>query len=211
MKINNEVTDRWPYQVGGIDDDLFIRGDVPMTKSEVRAVTLSKLRLVPGMDFLDIGAGTGSISIEAALAGCKVTALERNELGLKLIHENAKAFGVTNMTVIQGLAPMDLPKQETYHRVFIGGTGGKMEGIFDYLEDHLREGGIIVANTVTIENSGKFLQVLKDHGYQLIEVSQVQVSRSKPVGPLHMMMAENPITIISACKGGYKENQNGKS
>ena len=100
-------------------------------------------------------------------------------------------------------------KQKNY--LVIGGTGGKMEGIFQYLEKHLVEGGVLVANTVTLENTSKFLKVMAHYGYDAIKASQVQVSRSKPVGPLHMMVAENPITIISGCKSKCKEKKNGKS
>lgn len=207
-KEGKPIESRWPYAGPGIEDDLFIRGKVPMTKSEVRAVTLAKLKLKPGLTFLDIGAGTGSVSIEGAVAGCKVTALERQSEGVALIQKNAEAFGQT-IHVIHGLAPVDLPEDKIFDRVFIGGTGGKMEGIFQYLDKHLAGDGVLVANTVTIENTSKFLEAMKAYGYNNIEASQVQVSRSKAVGPLHMMVAENPITIISATKQKTKENKNG--
>lgn len=189
----------WPYNSPGIDDGLFLRGDVPMTKAEVRAVTVSKLKLRQGMAFLDIGAGTGSVSIEAAVAGCDVTAVERHEAGVHLIQRNGEAFGVP-LHILHGKAPEALPVGQVFDRVFIGGTGGAMTAIFGHLKDHLSPGGILVANTVTIENAGKFLKCMKQYGYEQIEATQVQVSRSKAVGALHMMMAENPITIISARK-----------
>lgn len=184
----------------GIDDELFIRGKVPMTKSEVRAITVSKLKLRPGHKFLDVGAGTGSVSIECGIRGCSVTAIERNDEGVGLIKDNAKAFGLEDIQVIQGLAPDDFPEGLMYDRVFLGGTGGKTEGIFAYLETHLNPGGIVVGNTITIENTSKFMEAMKAYGYEKIEAVQVNVSRSRPVGRLHMMMAENPITIISAMK-----------
>lgn len=203
---------RWPFTTAGIDDDLFIRGEVPMTKSEVRAITLSKLKPEEGHYFLDVGAGTGSVSVECGLKGCYVTAVERKGEGIQLIEENAKAFGVEHIEIIEGVAPMAFPENALYDRIFIGGTGGKVEGIFKYLETHLKPGGIIVANTITIENTSKFMSVMKHYKYDQIEAVQVNVSRSRAVGSVHMMMAENPITIISAVKSEEMEGKkNGKS
>lgn len=195
---------RWPYDSSGIDDHLFIRGEVPMTKSEVRAVTVNKLKLVAGQKFLDIGAGTGSVSIEAGVKGCQVTAVERHEKGVALIRENGEVFGIEPFQVIHGKAPEALPN-ERFDRVFIGGTGGNIPGIFAYLKTHLNQGAVVVANTITIENTSKFMLAFKENGYRNIEAVQVNVSRSKAVGPVHMMMAENPITIISAIKAELKE------
>jgi len=191
---------RWPYSSPGIDDHLFVRGEVPMTKSEVRAITVNKLKLAEGMQFLDVGAGTGSVSVEAGILGCQVTAIERHEAGIHLIKENGRLFELEALQVIQGLAPEALPEGQEFDRVFLGGTGGQMASVFDYLDDHLKPGGIIVANTITIENTSKFMTYMKAHDYSNIEAVQVNVSRSKAVGPLHMMMAENPITIIRAIK-----------
>lgn len=191
---------RWPYDCPGVDDHLFIRGDVPMTKSEVRAVTVSKLKLSKGQSVLDIGAGTGSVSIEAGLKGCLVTAVEQHEKGVALIRQNSEAFGIESLQVIHGEAPGALPEEVCYDRVFIGGSGGKIDGIFEYLDNHLQKNGVVVANTITIENTGKLMTALKTNGYEKIEVVQVNVSRSKVTGPVHMMIAENPITVISAVK-----------
>lgn len=195
----------WTYRSPGIRDDLFVRGQVPMTKSEIRAVTISKLALDDGMTLIDIGAGTGSVSVEAALMGCQVTAIERNEEGVDLIRQNAVAFGDLPIDVILGKAPEDLPRDGLFDRAFIGGTGGGVKGIFDYLDHHLKVSGLVVANTITIENTGKILELLKTYGYIDIEVVQVNVSRSKSVGQVHMMMAENPITIIRGVKTETKE------
>ncbi|QUI21793.1 precorrin-6Y C5,15-methyltransferase (decarboxylating) subunit CbiT [Vallitalea pronyensis] len=193
------MTHRWSYDVSGIDDEQFIRGKVPMTKSEVRAVTMSKLRLMKDSRVLDIGAGTGSVTIECARIAKDVTAVERHVEGVELIKANAEAFGVDTVKVIQGLAPDDLP-DTTYDRVFIGGSGGQLPDIFHYLDTHLVSGGILVANTITIENTGKILSLLKEGTYDQIDVIQMGVSRSKAVGNSHMMLAENPITILSARK-----------
>ncbi len=193
------MTDRWSYNVSGIDDERFIRGNVPMTKSEVRAVTMSKLRLTRESKVLDIGAGTGSVTIECARIATDVTAVERHAEGIQLIQANAEAFGLNHVKVIKGLAPDNLP-DTSYDRVFIGGSGGQLDHIFQYLHSHLVTGGILVANTITVENTGKILSLLKEGSYDHIEVVQMGISRSKVVGNSHMMLAENPITILSARK-----------
>ncbi len=206
------MSKRWQYNTTGVKDSLFVRGEVPMTKSEVRAVSLCKMKLESGLKVLDVGAGTGSVSIECALRGCDVTAVERNSEGVALINENAKNFGTDKLEAIEGTAPMAFPEKTIYDRVFIGGSGGKIEGIFKYLESNLAEGGVLVANTITIENTSKLMQVMKHYKYENIEAVQMNVSRSREVGTVHMMMAENPITIISATKTKKKEgSDNGKS
>lgn len=193
---------RWEYSVPGIDDSLFIRGDVPMTKSEVRAITLSKLKVKDGIRFLDIGAGTGSVSVEAALLGCRVTSIERKKEGLDLIKKNFKAFGIEDYILINGSAPKDLDKAE-FDRVFIGGSGGNLKEIFSYLESSVSVGGIVVANTVTIENTGKIVKLFKKYRYEL-DITTVNISRSKNIGTLHMLQAENPVTIIRGVKKSDK-------
>lgn len=195
----------WKYDCSGIDDELFIRGKVPMTKAEVRSVTVSKLKLVRGLKVADIGAGTGSVTIECASLGCNVTSIERNPIGIDLIHQNIKCFDVDYVEVIEGLAPDNLPQDAMYDRVFIGGSGGNIEAIFEYLNDHLIDGGILVANTITIENTYMITQLLNKNGYKNIEAITMNVSRNKAVGSVNMMMAENPITIISGVKGERNE------
>src|SRR5699024_1178342 len=145
---------QWPYTTGGIPDELFIRGSVPMTKEEVRAVSLSKLRLEDKDILVDIGAGTGSMSIEAGLQlpKGKVYAIERNPEGIELIEKNAMQFGLENIEIIYGLAPQNLSSVDKVHKVFIGGTGGNMVDIFDWMDKHLAVGGRVVMNFITLEN-----------------------------------------------------------
>lgn len=195
------MNELWKYNTTGISDNLFIRGKVPMTKSEVRSVTLSKLKLKSGLNILDIGAGTGSVTIECGLLGCSVTAIERNLAGVELIKENLEHFNIKSSTLIHGLAPEDLPKKSIFQRAFIGGSGGNIEDVFKYLDSSLETSGILVANTITIENTGKILNLLEVHGYLDIEAVTINISRSKKVGSVNMMIAENPITILSGVKG----------
>ena len=186
----------------GIPDDAFTRGSVPMTKSEVRSVTLSKLSLKPNAVCCDVGAGTGSVTIEMAMAAYegRVYAIDKDEESLKLIRENCRAFHVGNVTLIPGTAPdalLGLPKLDA---AFIGGSGGNMHGIVSALLDnnpYIR----IVVNAVALESVSAAVDALSINGLQP-EVVQVNISRSKASGGLHMMAAQNPVFIISG--GGHE-------
>lgn len=190
------------YNLPGISDDLFIRGKVPMTKSEVRAITMSKLRLSEDSKILDIGAGSGSVSIEAALIAKEghVTAIERNQAGIDLIHKNAEKFQVENIEVISGYAPEDVPERD-YDRVFIGGTGGKMKECLKFIKGLLNKDGRVVINLITIENLYKSMEGLKELKFENIETIQVQINRGRPIGGLTLMESNNPIYIITADRG----------
>ena len=187
--------------VPGIDDGEFIREDAPMTKNEVRVVTCSKLNLEKDSKVLDIGGGTGSTSIEFASLSTdiQVTVIERNFDSFELIKKNIEKFGLENIRPLCGKACEDLPDEE-FDRVFIGGSGGNMEDIFQWMESHLMEGGIVVSNTVTIENLYMFTKLLKKYGYSNIDVTQMSVSKGKNIANLTMMIANNPIYIVSGCK-----------
>lgn len=183
---------------GGIKDAEFIRGNVPMTKKEIRDITINKLEIYKQCELLDIGAGTGSISIEAFNQGANVTCIEINEEAISLIEQNSKKFNA-NINIIKGYAPSNIPKKY-YNRVFIGGSKGKLSEIYNFLDEHLKDNGILVANTVTLENTYKNFELMKKHKYKEIEVIQVNISRNKRVSDINMMISENPITIIK----GYK-------
>ncbi len=192
---------KWKFNIPGIPDHLFIRGDVPMTKSEVRALTLSKLELTGSEKILDIGGGTGSVTIECGIFGGKVTTIEKKSEGIDLIKRNLDRFQVDNVRVIHGKAPESIP-DETFDRVFIGGSGGDPLIIIQKVYDLLEIDGVLVANTVTVDNSYRIKKSMMEVGFKDIELVQIQVSRSKQVGDIHMLMAENPITIIRGRKLG---------
>lgn len=187
----------WEYAFG-IPDGLFIKEDVPMTKEEVRAISLSKLRLKKDFTVWDIGAGTGAVSVEAALY-CKegrVYAVEKDEKALKLIRQNAGAFGTLNLTAVPGEAPevlIDLPDPD---RVFIGGSGGKIAEILTVVMQRLKAGGVIVINAVTMETVHRAQEFLYAGGYE-VETILVNVARSVRVGGSTLMQARNPVFILS--------------
>mgnify|MGYP000845574996 CR=1 FL=1 len=193
---------RWVYATSGIPDNLFKRGKVPMTKEEVRAITISKLRLKNTDLVVDIGAGTGSISIEAALIANegKVYAVEKNSEGIQLIKENMSIFGMSNIDVVEGVAPEVLTKIGKVDKVVLGGTGGNIIGIFEWVAQNLKPTGRIVVNAITIENLYKSQELMKSSGFENIEVICVSISKGRTVGSLTMIEAQNPIYIISADK-----------
>jgi len=181
----------------GIPDEEFIRGKVPMTKSEVRAVCLSKLSLSPTDIAYDIGCGTGSVTIEMAFSAYegKVYAFDKNEDAIALLEQNCQKFHLDNVDGICGLAPeclKDLPVPDV---AFIGGSSGNMDEIVSYLHginDKMR----FVITAVTLENAMAGLDSLKNVGISG-DIVQVAVSKGKQIGDLHMLMAQNPIFIIS--------------
>lgn len=187
----------------GIDDSEFIRGKVPMTKLEVRILTLTKARIAPSDIVYDIGAGTGSISIEAARIAHegKVFAIERNPAGISLIKENMKKFQVENIEVVSGEAPGALAGLPNCDAVIIGGSGRNLDDILDIVHERLKVGGRVILNCITIQTISSCLEYLRAHKDEFdYEAIQVQVNRLKAVGPYDMADAVNPIYIVTAIK-----------
>ena len=171
----------------GIKDEAFVRGKVPMTKEEIRILTLVKAQIAPDAVVYDVGAGTGSLSIEAARLAPEghVYAIEKNPEGIGLIAENAKRFGVENITVVEGAAPAALEGLPALDVALIGGSG----------HPH----GRIVANAITMQTVAVCLDYFHAHAEQYTyEAIQVQISRLERVGPYDMAKALNPICIITA-------------
>jgi len=193
----------WPFATPGIPDSYFLRSKVPMTKEEVRAVTIAKARLERNSIVYDVGAGTGSISLEAALLAPlgHVVAIEKNEQAVDLIEQNKKHFAVSNLQVKQGDAALILEELPVAHRIIIGGSGGKMERILQLAWDKLLPGGRLVINCIALETMSQSLELLEKTGFSEIEVSQITVARGEKVAGLHLMKGLNPIYIIAAEKG----------
>lgn len=194
---------RWPYASSGIPDELFIRGDVPMTKQEVRAVALAKLRLTATDTVWDVGAGTGSVSIEAALiarAG-SVWAVERNATGVRLIRENADAFGCGNVHAVPGVAPEALAKLPVPDAVFVGGSAGELPSIVEAALEKNSQVRLCVP-CVTVETLTVACALLSGSRFKGFEACQVSAARAEAVGSHHLMKAQNPVFLVSARGAG---------
>lgn len=194
---------RWPYASSGIPDELFIRGDVPMTKQEVRAVALAKLRLTATDTVWDVGAGTGSVSIEAALvarAG-SVWAVERNAAGVRLIRENADAFGCGNVHAVPGVAPEALAKLPVPDAVFVGGSAGELPSIVEAALEKNSQVRLCVP-CVTVETLTEACALLSGSRFKGFEACQVSAARAEAVGSHHLLKAQNPVFLVSARGAG---------
>ena len=186
----------------GIDDEKFIRGKIPMTKREIRILTLANANIGANDIVADIGAGTGSISIEAALvaSGGHVYAVEKKSEGIKLIEQNAEKFAVKNLTIINAEAPNGLSKIPLLDVAIIGGSGGLLEEILTSIDTRMKVGGRIVLNCITIQSLAHalgWLKCRKDYKYDAV---QVQINRLKNLGFYDMAEALNPVHIVTATK-----------
>ncbi len=179
-----------------IRDEEFIRGSVPVTKFDVRIAAIAALEIEKGDIFLDIGAGTGSISIEAALQGASVTAVEAKEEGVKLIGQNAAKFGIA-VEIIKGQAPQCLQVIRQINKCFIGGSGGNLKQIFETVHEKMSAGGIIAANFITLKNLNMFVDLLNHYTYADVELKLFQVSYMEQTG---ILKAQNPIFLARGRK-----------
>jgi precorrin-6Y C5,15-methyltransferase (decarboxylating) len=193
----------------GIDDGQFLRGDIPMTKQTVRAAILSKMRVRKAETIWDVGAGTGSVSVELAMKAAKgrVWAVEREPEGCQLIEANKEKFGVWNLQVISGSAPEALQELPAPDRVFIGGSGGNLESIIDTALKK-NETALICVSAIVLETMADTIRMMTERGMDT-DMIQVCVNTSKTIGSRHMMMAGNPIYIITGQKAAASEGGTG--
>lgn len=191
--------------VHGISDGEFLRGKAPMTKEEVRTVSLSKLRLSEDSVCYDVGAGTGSVSVEMALRAWmgQVYAIEKKEDALALLKENKKKFAVDNLAIIPGVAPEAMTELPAPTHAFIGGSSGNMQDIINLLLEKNPKVRIVI-NCITLETVTEAMNAIRDFGLEDVDIVQLAAARSKSIGRYHMMMGENPIYIIS-CSGREEE------
>ena len=184
----------------------FIRGKVPITKEEVRAISLNKLNLKNAKTFIDVGAGTGSVSIEAALTydNLKVIAIERNDVAIDLINQNVNKFNLSNIEVIKDYAPIDLDVKAD--GIFLGGTGNNLEEIIKWSKDLLIPGGRLVANFILIDKFYDTLDLLKKYNFVNLDVSQLSINKLEKLGSRDYFKPHNPIFIISCEKGAERED-----
>ena len=195
----------WTYKTPGIPDEMFIQNeDVPgPTKEEVRVLTISKARLHEGSVVIDVGCGTGGLTVEAALQvgpKGKVYSLDEDEAAVELTVSNVKKFGAEgNVVVVRGKAPdalKDFPKADA---ILVGGSVSLRE-VLRTSKDKLKENGRIVVNAILLETAYNALDELKKLNFKDIDVALVSVAKGKQINSGTMMMARNPITIISASK-----------
>lgn len=185
-----------------IKDQEFIRGNCPMTKEDIRILSISKMNLEENSKVLDVGAGTGSVSIQAAKI-CKkgrVFAIEKDEEALDIIKKNKDKFNCENVKIIEGEAlELEETIKDSFNSIFIGGSGGNLEEIISRYGDKLLDQGTMVLNFITINNLNRALETLKKLNYK---TECIQVSISKARGKSNMLIANNPIFIITAIKNG---------
>ena len=184
----------------GIPDSAFLSfSDRPslITKKEVRTLVLAELELQPRQTIWDIGAGTGSVSIEIArlCPTSSIYAIEKTAMGISLIEQNCQRFAVGNVRSIARKAPESLDELPIPDRIFIGGSGGNLVSILDVCKEKIAEGGIIIIALATIEHFAEVMQwaKLNNWNYNLL---QVQLSRSLPIANLTRFSPLNPVTII---------------
>lgn len=192
-----EAAEVLPRRAPGLPDEAFERGDVPMTKQEVRAAALAKLAVRPEDILWDVGAGTGSVSVELALAAPRgrVYAVECRPEGCALIKANREKFRTRNLVLVEGLAPAALSDLPAPDAVFIGGSKGSLAAIVDAALDKNPDARICVS-AIALETLSAAVAALTAKG-RTVQVSQIAVSRAKAVGGLHLMMAQNPIYLIT--------------
>jgi precorrin-6Y C5,15-methyltransferase (decarboxylating) len=202
--------DRARSFAGGLPDESFVRGAKPMTKQAVRAQIASLLAICPGDICWDIGAGTGSVSVEMALATSdrgSVFAIERDSAGTELVRRNAAGHNVENIVVVEGEAPLALQGLPCPDRVFIGGSGGNLQPILAHLGDLMSAANLrktdaervtckVVISAVTLETPTRAVELLRANGFEPPQIMQLAVTHFKQRGGYNMAQAENPVWLI---------------
>lgn len=185
----------------GIPDEAFIRGKVPMTKEEVRSISLSKLQLTRNSVIYDVGAGTGSVSVEMAMQAVEgqVYAIEKKPEAVELLYKNKEKFAADNLTIIEGLAPEACVDLSVPTHAFIGGSSGNMKEILELLLSKNPKIRVVI-NCIALESVGEAMNCLKELPLEQVDIAQVQVAKGKKAGSYHLMMGQNPVYVIS-CQG----------
>ena len=196
---------KWTYKTPGIPDEMFNQNDeVPgPTKEEIRVLTISKARLCEGSIVIDVGCGTGGLTVEAALQVApkgKVYAIDEDQAAVELTQANVEKFGVQgNVMVVRGKAPDALLNLPMADAVLIGGSVSLRE-VLRTSCGKLKENGRIVINAIILETACTAVDELKSLNFRDIDVALVSVAKGKQINSGTMMMARNPITIVSATK-----------
>ncbi len=188
----------YPRRTPGIPDEEFLRDKIPMTKQEVRAAALSKLAVGPEDVCWDVGAGTGSVSVELALQARQVWAAEQKPEALELARKNRERFLAWNLHLVEGTAPEVLESFPKPDAVFVGGSDGHLEEILTKIDQTNPEAGICVS-AIALETLQKAARTLGAQGRQ-VEITQIAVSRAEAAGTLHLMKAQNPVFLITGVR-----------
>ena len=191
----------WNYRTPGIPDELFERTeDVPITKEDIRAIAISKLRLKEGSSAIDVGCGSGSITVELCLqTKGQVYAIDFDQKAIELTKKNLDKFGV-KAEVILGKAQDVLPKMPQADAVIIGGTWGDTRQVIELAVGRLKPGGRLVIDTILIETMYQALVSINELKLTEVDVTQVTISKARKVTTGTIMLARNPVMIISATK-----------
>ena len=194
----------WKSKTPGIPDEEFESTEsVPITTEEIRAIQISKGRLCAGQTILDIGCGSGSVTVEAAIQveeSGKVIGVDIDPNAIELTEKNLKKFGITNYQLVEGNAKekiLEFPEADT---VFIGGTGGDTRDIVELCQNKIKSGGRIVIGVILIETLYSVLQTIEKLDFTEIDITQITIGKSRKTSTGTMMLARNPVTVISATK-----------
>jgi cobalt-precorrin-6B (C15)-methyltransferase len=193
---------KWEFTTPGIPDDLFERSEnVPITKEDIRALAICKLRLKEGYDVIEVGTGSGSLTVEICLQvkTGKVYSIDLNPEAIELAQRNLERFGA-NAQLILSQAQNVISSLPMVNAIAIGGTLGEAEEIIKLSLQRLKSGGRIVIDTILIETLFKTLTTLKQHDLIDMEITQATICKSRSVSTGTMLLARNPVTIISATK-----------
>ena len=189
----------WKYKTPGIPDEEFERTEsVPITKEEVRSIQISKARLSSGQTVLDIGCGSGSITVEAGLqveSNGKVVGVDFDPNAIELTNTNLKKFGVNNASLILGNAKEKISELPDADAIFIGGTGCDTQEIVQLCESKLRSGGRIVIGVILIETLYAVLQTIESLKFDSVDITQITIGKSRKTSTGTMMLARNQLLL----------------
>ena len=194
----------WNFKTPGIPDEEFERAEkIPITKEEVRTIQISKARLRPGYTVYDVGCGSGSISVEASIQvedKGRVISIDNNPEAVNLTKKNLARFSRTNASVLLGDAKKIIPDLELADAIFVGGTGPDTAHIVRQCRSKLHAGGRLVVGVIQIETMYSVLKALEEPGFDSVDITQVTISKSRKTSTGTMMLARNPVTVVSAAK-----------
>jgi precorrin-6Y C5,15-methyltransferase (decarboxylating) len=192
-------------KVHGIPDEAFLRDKVPMTKEEVRSVSLSKLGLTEDAICYDIGAGTGSVSVEMAIQAPEgqVYAVEKKKEAVALLLKNKEHFAVDNLEIIEGLAPEAMEALPAPTHVFVGGSSGNLKAILENVFEKNQKARVVI-NAITLETVAEAMECIRELPVEDVDIVTIQTGKAKEAGAYHLMMGQNPVYVFSFTGGAQR-------